>query len=342
MTGSADEGLGLPELTRDALLRTLAEPDGGLDGVRAVREITRRRLPEARAALQEVVTRASALTPVKAAAIRALGARPDPEAEAFLVSRIPDASPMETRQIARALARTGTRTALEALSGMRLEPESAADHAVTTARRFIAFRNGLRGEEIDQRRLPAPLAQMKGNVQKIEQRVVPAETLDREAKDIRAVVPELDLATDTALELICKGGVQWLIPHARIADPETIQDARKRPGVAFVLLSRDRCVGGLFFDSYVLSQPERDGGIGLYVMRLSGDIKLAGRADPSERGVAFQLRALNIRRNPGAISIAGQLDRSGRLDLSEALSTTGRSEGQVAPRRPTAAAEAPL
>ena len=337
MTGCADETLGLPEITRDALLKTLAEPDGGPDGVRAVREITRRRLPQTRAVLEDLVAKSQSLTPAKAAAIRALGARQDPEAEAFLVGRLPDASPLETGQIARALARTGTQRALEALTEVRVEPDSTPGRAIATARRFIAFRNGQRGEEIDLQALPKPLRQPRDGVEEIKQRVVPAEIVKREASALKDAVPELDLATDSALELVCKGGTQWLVPHARLADPEAITSAQRRPGVAFALLSRDRCIGGLFFDSYVLSQPERDGAIGLYVTRLSGDIKLAGRADPSEKGVAFRLGALNIRRNPGAISIAGVLDRLGRLELSEALSATGRSEEQVAPRRPRAA-----
>jgi hypothetical protein len=232
--------------------------------------------------------------------------------------------------------------ALEALTGLRLDPDSAPARAVATARRFIAFRTGQRGEEIDLATLPRPLSQPREGAQEIEQRAVPEEDLKREARALRAVVPELELAPDAALELTCKGGVQWLVPRAGLSDPAEIEDARKRPGVAFVLLARDRCVGGLFFDSYVLSQPEPGGGIGLYVTRLSGDIKLAGRAEPSDRGVRFSLGALNIRRNPGAISIGGQLDRTGRLTLSEALSASGRSEEQIAPLRPRAAEAAPI
>ncbi|MEO1492234.1 MAG: HEAT repeat domain-containing protein [Pseudomonadota bacterium] len=342
MTGCADETLGLPDLTRDALLKTLDEPGGGPDGVRAIREITRRRLPQARAVLQKLVATTDAVSPAKAAAIRALGAQADPEAEAFLVERLARASPAETGQIARALARTGTQRALEGLAEVRVEPGTTAGRAVATARRFIAFRNGQRGEEIDVEALPKPLPQLRDGVQKIEQRIIPAEALEREAKEIRAAVPELDLASDTALELTCKGGVQWLVPHAKLADPETIAQARERPGVAFALLSRDPCVSGLFFDSYVLSQPERDGSIGLYVTRLSGDIKLAGRADPSDRGVGFRLDALNIRRNPGAITIAGRLGRSGQLELSEAISAAARAEAQVARRRAASAVEAPI
>ena len=342
MTGCGDETLGLPEVTRAALVSRLALPNGGPDGVRAVREITRRALPETRGVLERLVTETPNLTPAKAAAIRALGARPDPEAEAFLVSRLPAASPAEVGQIARALARTGSTAALAPLSSVTVPEGSRAAGAVLAARRFIAFRAGQTGAEIERSRLPDPLPLAPAKARRIEQRVLSTETLADAAPAIRAAVPEIALDTDTALELTCKGATLWLVPVARLADPETVARAGREPGIAFVLLTRDRCIGGVFFDSYVLSQPEEDGVIGLYVARLSGEITLAGRADASDDGVTFRLDALNIRRNPGAVTIAGRLTASGALDLSEAVSGIGRAVGQVPPRRPARAAEEPI
>lgn len=341
MVGISDEALGLPELSRDQLLRRLTEPDGSPDALRAVREIVRRGLPEGRAALQEVVAKEPGLPPTKVAAIRALGAMFDPEAEEFLLSRVGEATAAETGQIARALARSGSEKTLEVLSGVRLEPETSAARVVINARRFIAFRSGRRGEEIDASSLPRGLPLERGAAQEIKHRGLDAQEIEASAKTLRSLVPELDLSTETALELVCKGAVQWLVPQKWVADPGQVEDAVRRPGVAFVLLSRDRCVDGLFFDSYVLSQPERDGSVGLYVTRLAGDITHAGRAAPSDRGFDFRFEALNIRRNPGGLALTGQLDRRGRFELSEAFSGIARAEGQVKPRQPRSVAEPP-
>lgn len=290
--GSGSDVEGIPgSPTNTTLQRRVRESEDPEEAGAALRSLLRRRTRPPTGLLTELVTARSRPVELRTMAAVELGKHTGPEVQDALVEAVSDRDHAVVRRAAEALGRIGDEDAHAKLRRLRPRDPSVKE-SVDFARTLLSYRLGLDGDLLDAPRpeeVPTRRrgAQMDVDIDRADDAVV-----ERAFEDARRAVPGIELGRPGALSMRCDGDDFVAAFTEQVTAAESLQWLGDRSAVLMTVLRRPAVLDEYGVHMYVLTHPDDDGRLRLFVTRSTGVVVLTGAVRLDERRATITLESL--------------------------------------------------
>ena len=285
--------------------------------------------PDVPQVLDEILGNPGEDPAVRAAAASQLARTGRPEAEDFLLRRLPTATDLVVRvKIAGALARVGSPFSLSELDRLARDPEPAVSRLAAFSRSVVAYRAGLPGYAVP---VPAPEDFLKVDAERSAPLVVGRAGVEETRATLASLRNDtfgLDLSSRVGLRIEC-GLTRLFMTLSENFARRGVAGLLKQPMLPGLIAQRAPSDGSYSVWMVLLAGPRDNGGFHIAVHRTDGTQMMFGSGAADNEGGTFELRSVRGRGSLAAI-LRGRVQGS-QIVFTEAASSQ-RVSGQATPQ----------